>query len=217
MARFQFFANIMQYAYVAFWCGLGFNVLVPSFHFKPDGWWARLRDGFWTSSLGSGMLQIASIGLGKSEVTEHTLHRPTELVLDLAIEEMWQALPPRTRQETADLPKVAQALSNRVAEARELRASLQEARVPGSAEADAVDARLAARQERSLMALERLRIVLGRVGGAATMSGELTAKLHDARALEQELLVELGAHADVKRLLRRGWSSTPLTPSGTPA
>jgi serine/threonine-protein kinase len=213
----QFLSTIMAYAYVAFWSGLGFNILVPSFHFQPDGWWARLRDGCWASKLGAGILRLASIGLGKSGATERTLHRPTELVLDLAIEEMWQALPPTTRQETADLPKIVRALSNRMTEARELRSTIQGSGVRRSPEADALDARLAARQERSLIALERLRLVLGRLGGAAAMSGELTAKLHDARVLEEELLLELGAHADVKHLLRHGRSPTTLTPRVTPA
>lgn len=217
MLQVQFFSTVMQYAYVFFWSGLGLNFLVPSFHFKADGWWARLRDGFWASRLGAGMLRLASIGLGTSEETVHTLHRPTELVLDLAIEEMWQALPPSTRQDTADLPRVARALSDRIAETRELRASLHRTRVPRSAEADALETRLATRQERSLIALERLRIALGKVGAAAAMSGELTAKLHDARALEHELLMELGAHADVKRLLRKRWAPTTLTPRETPA
>ena len=209
--------TISQYSYLVFLSGLGFNFLVPAFHFKPNGLWARLRDGFWGSFLGAGMLKIASLGLGKSNGTEHTLHRPTELVLDLAIEEMWRALPPSAREGTADLPKIARALSNRVAEARELRAALQAPRVRRSAEADALDARLAVRQQRAVIALERLRLVLGKVGGAAAMSGELTAKLHDARALEQELLLELGAHAEVKRLLRQGRAPTTLTPRVTPA
>ena len=213
----QFFSSIMQYAYVIFWSGLGLNFLVPSFHLKPNGWWARLRDGFWASRLGAGMLKLASIGLGKSGDTEQTLHRPTELVLDLAIEELWQALPSRSRQELAELPKVARALSNRMGETRELRASLRHAKGTGSAEADALDARLAAREEGALVALERLRLALGRVGSAASMSGELTAKLHDARALEKELLVELGAHTGIKRLLRHARTPTTLTPSETPA
>ena len=211
-------ASISQYCLLTFFSGLGFNFLVPAFHFTPNGLWARLRDGFWGSALGAGMLKLASFGLGKSEGTDRTLHRPTELVLDLAIEEMWQALPPSAREGTADLPKIARALSNRVAEARELRAALQGPRVRRSAEADALDARLATRQERAVIALERLRMVLGRVGGAAAMSGELTAKLHDARALEQELLLELGAHAEVKRLLRQGRApNRSLTPKATPA
>jgi serine/threonine-protein kinase len=213
-----YLSTISRYSFVLFLSGLGFNFLVPAFHFKPNGLWARLRDGFWSSALGAGMLQLAAIGLGRSEGTDRTLHRPTELVLDLAIEEMWRALPPSAREGTADLPRIARALSDRVAEARELRAALQGPRVRRSAEADALDARLAARQERAVIALERLRMVLGKVGGAAAMSGALTAKLHDARALEQELLLELGAHAEVKRLLRQGRAPTKsLTPRATPA
>jgi serine/threonine-protein kinase len=214
---YQLIGSVSQYAYIIFLSGMGFNFLIPSFHFKPDGLWARLRDGFWGSALGAGMMTLASFGLGRSEGTDRTLHRPTELVLDLAIEEMWRALPPSAREGTSDLPKIARALSNRVAEARELRAALQAPRVRRSAEADALDARLAVRQERAVIALERLRLVLGKVGGAAALSGELTAKLHDARALEQELLLELGAHAEVKRLLRQGRAPTTLTPRATPA
>ena len=105
-------ASISQYCLLTFFSGLGFNFLVPAFHFTPNGLWARLRDGFWGSALGAGMLKLASFGLGKSEGTDRTLHRPTELVLDLAIEEMWQALPPSAREGTADLPKIARALSN---------------------------------------------------------------------------------------------------------
>jgi serine/threonine-protein kinase len=215
---FELAGSISRYSLLAFLSGLGFNFLVPAFHFAPNGLWSRLRDGFWRSALGAGMLKLASFGLGKSEATDRTLHRPTELVLDLAIEEMWQALPPSAREGTTDLPKIARALSDRVAEARELRAALQGPRVRRSAEADELDARLATRQERAVIALERLRMVLGRVGGAAAMSGELTAKLHDARALEQELLLELGAHAEVKRLLQQGRAPTKsLTPQATPA
>ena len=107
------------------------------------------------------MLKLASFGLGKSSGTEHTLHRPTELVLDLAIEEMWRALPPSAREGTADLPKIAA----RSATASPRRASCaprcKAPRVRRSAEADALDARFAARQERAVIALERLRLVLG--------------------------------------------------------
>ncbi len=209
-------APIGRYAYLAFWTGLGFNFLVPSFHFKPDGLWVRLRDGLWRSKLGSGMLRIASIGIGPQRGTEQTLHRPTELVLDLDIEALWQALPPGVRHGAADLPSTAKALSGRVAEARELRQALAAPGVRRSAEAEALERRLAARQERAVIALERLRLVLGRMGGATAPSGELTEKLRDARALEQELLLELGAHAEVKRLLKRGRTPGALTPVPTP-
>lgn len=214
---FQLLRTISQYAYVAFLAGLGFNFLVPAFHFKPDGLWARLRDGFWCSAFGARMLQVATFGLGKSNGTDRTLHRPTELVLDLAIEDLWKALPPSVREGTSDLPRVTRALRERVAEARDLRAALQGPRVRRSAEADALDARLAVRQDRSILALERLRMVLGKVGSAAALSGELTAKLNDARGLERELLLELGAHAEVKRLLKQGRAPTSFAPRASPA
>lgn len=208
----ELLSSISRYCLLTFLSGLGFNFLIPAFHFKPDGWFARARDALWSSWIGAGAMKLAAIGLGKTKGTEATLHRPTELVLDLAIEDLWKALPPSVREGTSDLPRVTRALRERVAEARDLRAALQGPRVRRSAEADALDARLAARQDRSILALERLRMVLGKVGSAAALSGELTAKLNDARGLERELLLELGAHAEVKRLLKQGRAPTPLTP-----
>lgn len=73
--------------------------------------------------------------------------------------------------------------------------------------------RLAARHEAGVTALERIRLLLARLGSATAPVGEFTAQLEDARGVERSLLTELGAHADLIKILKRGIRSTTLTPT----
>jgi hypothetical protein len=74
--------------------------------------------------------------------------------------------------------------------------------------------RLLGRRDAALEALERLRMLALRLAGQVSVEGEFTQHLRAAKELELELLQELGAHPDIRRLTRR--RGTP-TPSPSPA
>jgi hypothetical protein len=217
MVAYSAIMDIARWAYILFWTGLGLNFLVPSFHFRPDGLFDRIVDRFWRSRLASGLMRVASFGLGKQRGAEQTLHRPTELVLDLAIDDLWSALPEVTRRGLHELPVVAESLRERVAEMKELTRELEAPALAGVAEATALRGRLRERQEAGITALERLRLQLAGLLGEAAPTGALTEQLRDARALEGELLMELGGHPSLKRLLKRRPSGSHLTPTPSPA
>lgn len=206
----------LRWAYVVFWCGLGFGFLVPSRLRDPDGLLARLRRALWHSPLAAAGMRLAAIGLPRGAAAPHTLHRPTELVLDLAIDDLWQALPAPARHRFAGLPATARALRARVAELKALRALLDAPTRRRSPEATALGDRLAERETAGIAALERLRLLLARLGLEHAPLGDFTQALDDARALELELVQELGVHASLRAHLARGDRPGPATPSPVP-
>ncbi len=209
--------DVARWAYILFWTGLGLNFLVPSFHFRPDGLWNRLVDRFWHSRLASGLLRLAAFGLGKQGSAEQTLHRPTELVLDLAISDLFAALPGITRKGLVELPATAEALRCRVSEMKELQHQLEAPELRRHPELNTLRQRLSDRQAMGVTALEHLRLQLARLSGETHPMGELTQQLHDARTLEAELLAELGAHDGIHKQLARRHVTPGFTPTPTPA
>jgi hypothetical protein len=190
------------------WAARGLGFIVPGGPVAPEDRRWRIRRWFWNSSLGKRFLQLASIGIDSAEAT-NTLHRPTELVIGLQIEDVWQALPAEARRGLDDLPATADALRARLAELRLVLAQLE---VPGRTEPSTVARireRLLARRDAALGALERLRLLTLRLAGQVSAEGEFTRHLRDARALELELLEELGAHPDIRRLTARRGTPTP--------
>jgi serine/threonine-protein kinase len=212
----DYYRQVAQWAYVVFWSGFGLSLLTPTRPLLTPGRMSRVRRLFWDSWAGAFWLGLARVGLGKRIPAAETLHRPTELVLDLAIEELWRSLPGAARREASELPVVARALRKRVAALRGIAGHFGEPSHDTPAEA-ALRTKVEGRIAAALTALEQLRLQLLRLDGATVATGALTAQLHDARSLERELLADLGAHRGVGRLLRRGMSrrSPGMTP--TPA
>ena len=209
----QVILDMMRWGWVILWTAFGASFVM---RVSP----IRLHHGkglgtrFWNSRLGSWLARLAGFGLGRNEAPAHTLHRPTELVLDLAIDDLWGALPDTMRRGLLELPAVADSLRQRVGELKELTRQLEAPALADVPEAAALRARLAIRQEAGITALERLRLQLAGLSGEAVPTGALTEQLRDARALEGELLTELAGHPSLKRLLKR--KSTPRSPTPTP-
>jgi hypothetical protein len=123
-------------------------------------------------------------------------------MVGLEIEALWAALPAATRRGLGDLPTTAEALRRRIEELRRLLGELDDPALPPSAEALRLREHLLERRTTALQALERLRLLVLRLAGEVQLPGDLTEQLRGARALESELLIELGAHPDVAQLLR---------------
>lgn len=200
--------KLLLWSWMGFWVARGLGFVIPGMPVPPEDKRWRMRRRFWNSIVGERFYRLVSLGVNSS-AQAHTLHRPTELVLGLQIEDVWRALPDEARRGLDDLPATAEALRARVAELRRVLAQLD---APGGADADQVASirdRLLTRRDAALSALERLRMLALRLAGQVSVEGEFTQHLRAARELELELLQELGAHPDVRRLTRRSGVSTP--------
>jgi hypothetical protein len=193
--------DVARWCWMLLWTGIGSAFVLQTRTQKATrrvGWTER----FWNSRLGRVAARVAGFGLRDALPPETTLHRPTELVLDLAIEELWDALPESSRLSLDDLPRIANGLRHRIAEMKTLRRHLVHPDLPPTAELAALDRRLVERETAAITALEALRLQLARLTMDVHTAGEFTQQLHDARALEVELLEELGGHHALSRTLR---------------
>lgn len=195
---------VLRWGLMLFWVSRGIGFLVPGHVRPPTDLRSRLRERFWHSRAGGWLFRAMRLGLPRTVIAERTLHRPTELMLDLQIEELWSALPDETRRGFDDLPMVARGLRRRIRELRTLISRLDDVGSDAGHEARAVRARLEDRRTVATAALERLRLLVTRLGGVAGAPGELTRDLREARAVEGDILIELGAHRGIRRLLGSG-------------
>jgi hypothetical protein len=202
--------QVLLWSWMGYWATRGLGFVIPGRAIPVDDRRSRLRRRFWHSWLGARFLKLVSIG-ARSNASAPTLHRPTELVLGLQIEDLWHALPPDSRRGLDHLPATAEALRARVAEMRRVLTRLETQRVDDGGAAEAVREALIARRDAALAALERLRVLTLKLAGQVSVEGEFTQQLRAARDLELELLTELGAHPDVRRLTRNHRRPTPAT------
>ncbi len=137
-------------------------------------------------------------------------------MLDLAIEELWAALPESSRVSLDDLPTLATALRHRIAEMKALRRHLSDPALPQSPGHLLLERQLGEREAAAITALEGLRLQLARLTLDVASAGEFTGQLADVRTLEMELLEELGGHGALRRVLRseRPREGTPVTTPG---
>lgn len=201
--------DVFRWVWILFWTGIGAAFVLPTARAAARLPGRGLLARFWNSRGGEWFARLAGWGLRRVQPVETTLHRPTELVLDLAIDDLLAAMPPARRADFGELSLVAGALRRRVAEVRQVREHLAQPSMRRTTEVTALDERLAAREAAGITALERLRLHLARLTLQGAPVGEFTQQLEGARALEMELLEELGAH----RALRRVLPGVGLTPT----
>lgn len=206
--------------------GLSINFLAPGVRLNPQGVWRRLSERFWRGPLGGLLARVARGGLSpRAAGASSTIHRNTELVLGLAIETLWSALPDEARRHHPDVPRVTATLQHGAEELREMITRLREAcdaLPPHHPEVPPVDGVLhqLERQHREAVAqLESLRLHLLRSVSARAITTDLTAELAAAREAERLVLHGVAgaaaARAALGRTLRGVTRGTP-TPSPTP-
>ncbi len=216
--NWEFINSMARWAHLVFWTGTSLQVLHPPFRLRANGWIARRQQAFWNSSSGAARFRRAAMFLPKGRVAEHTLHRPTELMLDVAIEDLWDALPRTERRRLQDVPRLASELRRRASEARDALRRLDASPLAITDEVEAITDRLRAQERSAIGALERLRIGLIELTSEGAMPTDFSQIFADAATLQAELLTELGADRKViakvvsQRHLRTGSSPTP-TPS----
>jgi serine/threonine protein kinase len=184
---------------------------------KLLGW--RLR--FWEGRAGRWTARVARL-FSRSRVEPGQLvHRPTELAIGLAAEQLFQALPKATRARLGDLPGVvhqleahATTMRARVAGLDQLLASARTPERPSASLAasgaaadgletrrDAVAGELQAARDQAaerlaatVAALETIRLDLLRLQGGTGDVGRLTTMLEEARRLDDDVRRLVAAH-----------------------
>ena len=176
------------------------------------------RIKYWSSRFGRWLFKVASAGLARAGGTGGT-HRPTEMALAFAAEDLYAELPSAIRAALPGLPEVLQRLEQQARNVRarieELEQSLAETRqgaAPGAAAAhrdtlisDLTAARDLARIRltESVAALETIRLDLLRLRAGAGSVDRITADLTAAEEIGETVDRLLAAGEEVDRAVGR--------------
>ena len=179
----------------------GLPLLPRSLHRRVIG---KVRSWLWNSRLGSWLAdRLAPKGGG----VPLTAFRPTEMAIEVAIDDLFAALPDEYRESLRDLPAIARRLTAHASELREALAIGSNAGADAVAtdrEWEKVKTANAARLKDTVTALERLRIGLLRLNGGLADLRPVTTALDAARVIDRDLgrLVEGQAEVStVRRIL----------------
>jgi serine/threonine-protein kinase len=177
----------------------------------------RIWSWVWLGPIGRGLFRIAR-GLGGSQaLPPPATHRPTELALALATEQLFSELPRTTRKQLRDLPEIVRRLEQDAGKMRRRVEVLQDAlggtgdggRGKGTAAQERIVADL--EKERDVVqrrlgdavkALETIRLNLLRLRAGSGSVQNLTTDLGHARDVAQEIGHLLAAEREVEELLR---------------
>jgi serine/threonine-protein kinase len=180
--------------------------------------WGRV----WTGRLGKWLFGIARLFTSKKALPASLTHRPTELALGMAAEQLFESLPKESRAQLRDLPDVVHRLEQ---DAQKMRARLEELQealadvAGGQRGAGSPDAAIAARHDRivsdltaerdlvqqrlqdAVAALETIRLNLLRLHAGTGTVHSLTTDLGLARELARDIGVQVDAYRVVEQEL----------------
>jgi hypothetical protein len=182
------------------------------------------------SPVGKFMAKLATLGLKTRALPAPGSHRPTELAIGMAADQIFESLPKESRKELKDLPNLVRRLEAEAqgmrAESAELNAmlaglgdeaplarstSLRESPAGAVVEDQRTRLRadLTAKRERavqrlavSVAALENIRLDLLRLKAGVGTVDQLTADLDAARDLQAEIDLAIEAQREVEAALR---------------
>jgi serine/threonine-protein kinase len=194
--------------------GFGMLVMLQRRRDVDSEFWGRL----WTGRLGRWLFATARPFAGSKAIPASLTHRPTELSIGMAAEQLYESLPKETRHQLRDLPDVVHRLEEDAQRTRRRLEELHEAL--GDAGRDAADPAIGARHariladltaERGLMeqrladavaALETIRLNLLRLHVGTGSVQSLTTDLGLAREVAQEIGRLLEGQREVERELQ---------------
>jgi serine/threonine-protein kinase len=175
---------------------------------------------FWKGRIGGWMLRQAARFGETAALNPSATHRPTELALGMAAEQLYDSLPKDTRRQLRDLPDVVHRLERDAQKMRARLEELQEAladvgqrgrpepaiaarhnRIVAdlTAERDLVEQRL----KDAVAALETIRLNLLRLHAGTGTVHSLTTDLGLAREVAEEISGQVDGHREVARELQR--------------
>jgi eukaryotic-like serine/threonine-protein kinase len=178
--------------------------------------WGRL----WTGRLGRWLFGIARMFTGAKSLPASLTHRPTELALSMAAEQLYDSLPKETRRQLRDLPDVVHGLEQDAQRMRARLEELQEALADvGGGHSGTVDPAIAARHDRivadlsaerdlvqqrlkdAVAALETIRLNLLRLHAGTGSVHSLTTDLGLARDLARDIDAQVDGLREVEDAL----------------
>ena len=193
--------------------------------------------GMWKGKVGDWLFKLAGVKLRRvAPAVASSVHRPTEVVIGLEADRLFEALPKETRRELAGLPETVRDLEEDAQamrrEATEIEAVLAElgdddpSRPQADERAQLRAALEAARDEageklrKAVAALEKIRLDLLYMRAGTDGVAHLTVELSAAQALSEDMANLLAGHREVERLLQQkretgviDWASTWTTTS----
>jgi len=177
----------------------------------------RLWHKFWKSRFGGWILRQASRLGGKDAIAASGTHRPTELAIGMAAEQLYEGLPRETRRQLRDLPDVVHRLER---DAQRMRSRLDELQdALANVERDATDPAVAQRHDRivadltaergaveqrladAVAALETIRLNLLRLHAGTGTVHSLTTDLGLARDLTRDISAQVEGYREVEESL----------------
>ena len=221
-----------------YWCGFSaltaiaggaIGVVYPGRRISSRNWLDQQRIKLWNGRFGEWVQTLASWKLDRRVVAADAAHRPTELVIGLAADNLFEALPRPVRQELRELPDVmrqletdAQAMRKRIEELSQSMESLgsenvssRSATLAGASSSSLDDdrrslhveleqARDAAsrRLSASVGALERIRLGLIRLRAGAATTADVTQTIAIARRVTEDVEYQLHGVTEASAALR---------------
>ena len=197
--------------------GIGALIMLQRRRDVDAEFWGRV----WTGRLGRWLFGIARLFTSKKALPASLTHRPTELALGMAAEQLYDSLPKATRNQLRDLPDVvhrlerdAQTMRTRLEELQEALSDVSQRGGSGSeptiaarhdrivsdltAERDLVQQRL----QDAVAALETIRLNLLCLHAGTGTVHSLTTDLGLARELARDIGVQVEAYRVVEQELR---------------
>jgi len=185
--------------------GIGALVMLQRRRDVDAEFWGRL----WTGRVGRWLFGVARMFTGPKALPASLTHRPTELALSMAAEQLYETLPKESRRQLRDLPDVVHRLEQ---DAQRMRARLEELQeaLADVGHTGTPDPAIAARQNRivadlsaerdlvqqrlkdAVAALETIRLNLLRLHAGTGSVRSLTTDL----GLARELARDIGAEVD---------------------
>jgi len=194
--------------------GVGALVMLQRRRDVDAEFWGRL----WTGRLGRWLFGVARMFTGTKALPASLTHRPTELALGMAAEQLYDTLPKETRRQLRDLPDVVHRLEQ---DAQRMRARLEELQeaLGGADHSGSADPAIAARHDRivvdltaerdlvqqrlkdAVAALETIRLNLLRLHAGTGTVHSLTTDLGLARDLTRDIGLQVEGYREIEKEL----------------
>jgi predicted Ser/Thr protein kinase len=186
---------------VGFTCGIGALIQVQRRRDVDAEFWGR----FWTGRVGRWLFKIARALTPTKALPAPLTHRPTELSVGMAAEQLYETLPKDTRRQLRDLPDVVHRLEDDAQRTRRRLEELQDAL--GGAKTHSADPTIGARHDRILADLTAEReLVQQRLADAVAALETIRLnllRLHAGTATVKSLTTDLGLAREIARDIGR--------------
>ncbi len=197
--------------------GIGALIMLQRRRDVDAEFWGRL----WTGRFGRWLFGVARMFTGAKALPASLTHRPTELALGMAAEQLYETLPKETRQQLRELPDVvhrleqdAQRMRARLEELQEALSDVGQRGTPGTpdpsigARQDRIVADLTAERELvqqrlkdAVAALETIRLNLLRLHAGTGSVRSLTTDLGLAREVARSISAQIEGFREVESSL----------------